>query len=207
MNIRHLLLILPFSAILSAQGLDPALLKKPATDAWPTYHGDYSGKRFSVLDQINQSNVNKLTSPVVLQNQHDAGPCAHRRRIQRGRPALLGWTLGVRPLSKAHRSWSTASFISAPRQRLGSRCALRPRTLALHLEDYRRHPHRQPRRRPVRQLAVHGNARLLRRLARRHHRQRALAQTNRRCEAAVLLHAGANHCRQSRAHRHGRAFT
>ncbi len=45
----------------SAQMLDPALLTKPATDAWPTYHGDYSGRRFSTLSQINQSNVKHLT--------------------------------------------------------------------------------------------------------------------------------------------------
>src|SRR5580658_188384 len=47
---------------LAAQALDPNVLKKPnATDAWPTYHGDYSGKRFSTLDQINRSNVGTLT--------------------------------------------------------------------------------------------------------------------------------------------------
>ena len=44
-----------------AQILDPALLTKPATDAWPTYHGDYSGRRFSTLTQINESNVKHLT--------------------------------------------------------------------------------------------------------------------------------------------------
>jgi alcohol dehydrogenase (cytochrome c) len=42
--------------------LDPAVLKRPAaTDAWPTYHGDYSGKRFSTLDQIDKSNVASLS--------------------------------------------------------------------------------------------------------------------------------------------------
>jgi len=45
-----------------AQGLDPAALLKPAaTDTWPTYNGDYSGKRFSPLDQINAANVGALT--------------------------------------------------------------------------------------------------------------------------------------------------
>jgi len=44
-----------------AQELDPASLSKPATDTWPTYNGDYSGKRFSPLDQINASNVSSLT--------------------------------------------------------------------------------------------------------------------------------------------------
>ena len=45
------------------QALDPATLLKPlgATDAWPTYSGDYSGKRYSALKQINQANVKNLT--------------------------------------------------------------------------------------------------------------------------------------------------
>src|SRR5271165_475823 len=45
----------------SAQGLDPATLLKPSTDTWPTYNGDYSGRRFSTLDQINAGNINSLT--------------------------------------------------------------------------------------------------------------------------------------------------
>ena len=54
-----LLLLLALRApSLAAQGLDPsALLQKQATDTWPTYNGDYSGKRYSPLDQINASNV------------------------------------------------------------------------------------------------------------------------------------------------------
>ena len=31
------------------------------TDAWPTYHGDYTGRRYSTLKQINTSNVKNLT--------------------------------------------------------------------------------------------------------------------------------------------------
>src|SRR6266436_421469 len=45
----------------SAQGLDPAMLLNPPTDTWPTYNGDYSGRRYSTLDQINAGNVNSLT--------------------------------------------------------------------------------------------------------------------------------------------------
>src|SRR5207247_1187786 len=41
--------------------LDPALLGKPPIDAWPTYNGDYSGRRFSTLKQITTSNVKNLT--------------------------------------------------------------------------------------------------------------------------------------------------
>ena len=36
---------------LHAQGLDAAALLKPPTDAWPTYNGDYSGRRYSPLSQ------------------------------------------------------------------------------------------------------------------------------------------------------------
>ena len=46
---------------IAAQGLEAAALLKPATDTWPTYNGDYSGRRFSTLNQINAGNVNSLT--------------------------------------------------------------------------------------------------------------------------------------------------
>src|SRR2546427_2304389 len=47
--------------VLSAQGLDPATLLKPAADSWPTYHGDYTGQRHSRLTQITPANVHQLT--------------------------------------------------------------------------------------------------------------------------------------------------
>ena len=45
---------------LAAQGLSPDVLLAPPTDAWPTYNGDYSGRRFSTLEQINASNISSL---------------------------------------------------------------------------------------------------------------------------------------------------
>src|SRR2546423_15278438 len=53
-------LCLPRGPLVS-QGLDPALLMKPATDAWPTYAGDYTQRRFSTLTQIDTTNVRHLT--------------------------------------------------------------------------------------------------------------------------------------------------
>jgi acido-empty-quinoprotein group A len=55
--------LLVFAPALWPQGsaekaIDPA---KPPTDSWPSYHGDYSGRRFSPLKQINTSNVQNLT--------------------------------------------------------------------------------------------------------------------------------------------------
>jgi acido-empty-quinoprotein group A len=37
------------------------VLAQIPTDAWPTYHGDYTGRRFSTLKQINTTNVKNLT--------------------------------------------------------------------------------------------------------------------------------------------------
>ena len=45
----------------SPQGLDPAQLLKPLADSWPSYSGDYTGRRYSALTQVNQSNVKTLT--------------------------------------------------------------------------------------------------------------------------------------------------
>ena len=50
------------SQIALAQGLDPGALRlfdMPA-DAWPTYNGDYSGRRYSTLAQIKASDIGSL---------------------------------------------------------------------------------------------------------------------------------------------------
>ncbi len=72
-----LLSVLPLLAC--GQMLDPGLLLKPATDAWPTYNGDYSGRRFSTLSQINQSNVKHLTLAWI-----------NRVRVGPGNGAIVG---------------------------------------------------------------------------------------------------------------------
>src|SRR5580692_83507 len=56
-------------SLAGAQGLEPAALLKPPTDTWPTYNGDYSGARFSTLDQINAGNIDSLTLAWVFQTQ------------------------------------------------------------------------------------------------------------------------------------------
>jgi alcohol dehydrogenase (cytochrome c) len=49
------------AAAQSPSGLDPAQILKPLGESWPTYSGDYSGKRYSALKQVDQSNVKNLT--------------------------------------------------------------------------------------------------------------------------------------------------
>jgi len=57
---RAILFLLP--AFMLAQGLDPKALTldRQPPNVWPTYNGDYSGRRFSDLTQINQSNIDLL---------------------------------------------------------------------------------------------------------------------------------------------------
>lgn len=59
--LKPLLLLLCCSATLFGQGLDPAKLSQPPTDSWPTYHGDYSGRRYSPLTKANDSNIQSLS--------------------------------------------------------------------------------------------------------------------------------------------------
>ena len=54
-------LVLPLLLRAQGDGVSPAELLKPLKDSWPTYNGDYSGKRYSALTQLNQSNVKHLT--------------------------------------------------------------------------------------------------------------------------------------------------
>jgi alcohol dehydrogenase (cytochrome c) len=42
-------------------GLEPSTLLAPPADSWPTYHGDYSGRRHSKLSAITPENVHQLT--------------------------------------------------------------------------------------------------------------------------------------------------
>ena len=68
-------LVVPIAS--SAQGLDPASLVAPLKDSWPTYSGDYSGRRYSQLDQVTTDNVQQLT-------------LAWTRTLDSGMPALEG---------------------------------------------------------------------------------------------------------------------
>ena len=80
------LLVAPLLLMAQGNGVNPADLLKPLADSWPTYNGDYSGKRYSALTQVNRSNVQ--ASDACLD---DAGHCRHRRtgngRRQEASPA------------------------------------------------------------------------------------------------------------------------
>jgi len=67
-----LMLTLLLSCHLLAQGLDPATIANPPADSWPSYHGDYSGRRHSPLTQITPQNVRSLTLAWAFQTGQPA---------------------------------------------------------------------------------------------------------------------------------------
>ena len=68
MNLLRVCLVTMAAALLASlplgagQGpLDPAVLLKPPTDAWPSYHGDYTGRHYSPLRQVTTANARNLS--------------------------------------------------------------------------------------------------------------------------------------------------
>ena len=49
-----LFLFTPLLTMGQESGVTSQDLLKPLKDSWPTYNGDYTGKRFSALDQVNR---------------------------------------------------------------------------------------------------------------------------------------------------------
>ncbi len=97
-------LIISAGIALAQPQLDPALLGAPPVDAWPTYHGDYSGRHYSTLNQINQSNVKNLglawlyranTNPAAAET---GGSVSEAVPIRLGPGALAGGLLKSTPL-------------------------------------------------------------------------------------------------------------
>ena len=58
MALRVGIMLLP--ALVAGQLLPPAKLLTFSADTWPTYNGDYSGRRYSPITQINSSNIGSL---------------------------------------------------------------------------------------------------------------------------------------------------
>ena len=84
------LLLLPVALAGHGRGLDPAHLLKPLADSWPTYSGDYSGKRYSALKQINQSTVKNLTLAWVARLTDGPGEQGGFGRRGGGAPVIVG---------------------------------------------------------------------------------------------------------------------
>ena len=57
----------------AGDGLLPAKLLQPPVDTWPTYNGDYSGRRFSPLAQVNSNNIRDLALAWTYKAQTGSG--------------------------------------------------------------------------------------------------------------------------------------
>ncbi len=55
------------------QTLDPHKLLEPPKDSWPTYNGDYSGRRFSPLTKINAQDIRSLSLAWVYRPETGSG--------------------------------------------------------------------------------------------------------------------------------------
>ena len=84
----------PVALVAQGSGLDPAHLLKPLADSWTTYNGDYSGKRYSALTQINRATVKNLTLAWFLELTGGVPDGAGGFRADAGRgqrsPLILG---------------------------------------------------------------------------------------------------------------------
>jgi alcohol dehydrogenase (cytochrome c) len=54
------LAVMAASLVAGAAGLEPADIQRPLGEHWPTYSGDYTGRRYSALTQLTQANVRHL---------------------------------------------------------------------------------------------------------------------------------------------------
>src|SRR3984885_1464966 len=61
-----------FPGRLLSQGLDPSIIANPPADSWPSYHGDYSGRRHSRLTRVTPQNVASLALAWAFQTGQSA---------------------------------------------------------------------------------------------------------------------------------------
>ncbi len=78
--------VLLISTVVTARqsGLTSAQIEKPAATSWPTFNGDYSGRRHSALAKINASNVKHLSVAWIYDLPTE-------RREREGDAASGGW--------------------------------------------------------------------------------------------------------------------
>jgi alcohol dehydrogenase (cytochrome c) len=69
-------------------GVDPGSLRRPLAESWLTYSGDYTGRRFSALTQVNRRTVKTLTLAWV--SRMAAGPGPAGRRTPGSPPIVIG---------------------------------------------------------------------------------------------------------------------
>ena len=134
-----------------AQGpLDPALLLKPPTERGPSYHGDYTGRHFSPLKQVDTTQREELSLAWFYRTTASA-PTARSSAVRPSAHPVSG--RGAAAGAPAHGSDHQGDSADGERRplsldaepRLRGRRAHRQAALALRLAGTQRD--RQPRRR------------------------------------------------------------
>ena len=106
------------SAPLDAQdrgGLDPAALLEPLGDSWPTYSGDYTGRRYSPLTQVTTETAKHLTLAWTRELDTGMPPLEGR-----GAPTFVGgegagdFTIGRQRLKGAILVVDDVLYVTAP---------------------------------------------------------------------------------------------
>jgi alcohol dehydrogenase (cytochrome c) len=77
------------SLFAQGSGVAPSELLKPLKDSWPTYNGDYTGRRFSALEAINTSTVKNLSLAWSVRFTPGANPAAGGRGRAGGPPPKI----------------------------------------------------------------------------------------------------------------------
>ena len=163
-----------------AQGVDPG--------GWATYNGDYSGRRFSPLKQIDASNVHALTL-AWLYRISDVSP---QRGV--GEPTIKSTPLMVNGVLY----FTIPDHVYALDARTGEQI------WHVHVGRQGRPPGRAARCRHLPRLPLFPGTRRLVHLAEREGREGALAQEGRRRETAVLHHERGARRPEPRDHRRRR---
>ncbi len=86
-----LIVLLSLSSVCSlcqSKGITPEQLLKPLKSDWPTYNGDYTGKRYSALTQINRETVKNLS--LAWYSQLTAGAESVPSRAGEQVPLIIG---------------------------------------------------------------------------------------------------------------------
>src|SRR5215831_5203661 len=119
---RHIIFLTALLApavIFGQGGLDPAEILKPLGDQWTTYSGDYSGRRYSSLKQINQSTVKNLSLSWVTRFSAGCGPTGGNPAQEGGGGGAGGRGGGVTPAAVVVSGLGTGDLNQCGAPRLG----------------------------------------------------------------------------------------
>ena len=79
----------------STISLDPSMLGRPPVSSWPTFNGDYTGQRYSPLDQITAFNVDKIAQQWVYRIVSVGSQRGAAEPVIKCTPILVGGVLYI----------------------------------------------------------------------------------------------------------------